>query len=1172
MDGLQSVEDLIKWHVKNGLSAAAVTDHDYLFAWPEFYKKSLDAGIKPILGVELCYNPLGEKSRGYQFHTTLLAKTNEGYRNLIKLASEAATTGFYYRPTYNNDMLEQYHEGIIMLSGCSSGYLAHLILEDKYDEAVRAAKRWRELFKDDFYIELMLHPVYELSSNKIYRKEQEEFILMETKVFGGLQQLSRELNIPCVVTNDAHYTSKKDAELHDIVFTMGQRKKMDDDNRYRLPCPEFYLKTRQEMLSIGFSSDVLDISMEIVDKCNVTIEELNSGKYLMPKYSKLPKDKSEAEHLRDLAYEGLREKGLYDKSEYIERLEYELGVINKLGWPSYFLVLADILDFCKKSNIPRGTSRGSAGGSLVSYCIGITKIDPIRHDLLFSRFMSEDRVSMPDIDVDVSRDRRDEVIEYIADTYGQENVCQIGTIGLLATKAAIKKAATVFSVDFQKANLLTSYIQKPDLSVKEALKIPEVAEMCRRDEEIKRVIDVAAQIENMPQFVGQHAAGIIISPKPITEFIPVRLVDGRIVSQWTMEEIESLGALKLDLLGLKTTDLIWDTLAEIKRNRGIEINVDDIPLDDPKIYELLSKGDTNGVFQVESELCKMYLKKMKPKRFEDVENMLALIRPGPLDAPAPNGSGTMVDEFIRRMHGKSPVVYPHPTTKQALEATFGICIYQEQAMRIAQDMAGFTGSEADSFRRTIAKKLPEEMPIQKERFVQGCLNRGISKHDAERVFDILETFAGYSFNKSHSCGYAYITLQTAWLRANYYPEFMASLLTSVMNVPDKLSVYLRDCHYHGVQVKAPSINTSTDRFVADGEDIRFALSAIKGVGNVAIKAILEEREQNGRFKSFKDFILRLYGNTVNKTVVEALIKSGAFDVLDDGLTRKQMFEALPKIIKAMNSYKGKIKRIEENEAKARLPIEAASFEEVEKEAKKRQKRLKQLAKKRETDRQELIRLIDKALSSCPEEFSITEMAGFEKEILGHYVSYHPLDAYSGFYDSLIAQPQFFVTSTTINNYINQNVMTCGYIATAYRRNISTGFKIDVTLEDWNGSLNVIAYNREAERFRDLLKPHNVVVVTGRVIHYPESNMTYIRLSDCDIAQTEPLKEQVIVFVEQDAFSDVQNYVLQKSTSNGEVCVSIVYNDQSFSCGPIIMREDIKGIHKIKGVHCVIGPI
>lgn len=1624
----------------------AVTEHDYLFSWLELYRKSLDAGIKPILGVELCYTPLGDglrelgsKAREHQFHTTLLAKTNKGYRNLIKLASEAATTGFYYRPTYNDHMLKQYCEDIIMLSGCSSGYLARLILDDKYEEAVAKAQYWRDLLGDDFYVELMLHPVYEFSSNQLYRNEQEEFVKMETKVLAGLQQLSGELSIPAVVTNDAHYVAKSDAELHDIVFTMGQRKKMEDDNRYRYACPEFYLKTKKEMLELGFSSDVLDISLEIADKCNVTIDELDSGKYLMPKYPKLPEGKGEGEHLREMSYKGLKEKGLANKEEYVERLEHELGVINKLGWPSYFLVLADILDFCEKKDIPRGTSRGSAGGSLVSYCVGITKVDPIKHDLLFSRFMSEDRVSMPDIDVDVSRERRDEVIQYIADTYGQENVCQIGTIGLLATKAAIKKAATVFSVDFEKANLLTSYIQGPDLSVKTALKIPEVAEIYQGDPEIKRVMGVATQIENMPQFVGQHAAGIIISPKPIVDFIPVRYVDGRVVSQWTMEEIESLGALKLDLLGLKTTDLIWDTIAEIERNRGISIDVDAIPMDDPKTYGLLAHGDTNGVFQVESELCKMYLKRMRPKRFEDVENILALIRPGPLDAPAPSGSGTMVDEFIRRMHRQSPVTYPHPTTEAALRNTLGICltgdtlvynvktgervpiskvpigmmvqgvdcndnkrstvskvtnwvcngyrdvleikirdgnsikatpnhkfltekgwveacdlrvgdyigtpyklntpftskkygedklrilvnsstkfvpeniflcpedeiafflaclwdcdgytgdklytyksmskqlvydiqhlllrvgvpsvvshwekegswqvlvydlesfnrtvaphlivkqaqgirrqvsvtdnldrqivaddvralrkqesishfspknlsvkpriskgvvrriaeklpnvltnmavrwepivsisdagkelvyditvdrihnfianniivhncVYQEQVMRIAQDMAGFTGAEADSFRRTVAKKRPEEMPIQKEKFVQGCLGREVSKRDAERVFDVLETFSGYGFNKcvsgdtvvyrasanqyvgrkvtvkelcdtwdsntstgkkyrwqglsilglvddrvkpvkliniwsngikdvyrlttvsgnfikatlnhrfltpegwvplknikpgdilyemrkwdrgypiyedevvsieyagreetfdleveehhnfiannivthnSHSCGYAVLTVQTAWLRTHYYPEFMASLLSSVMSVPDKLSLYLRDCHYHSVQVKPPSINTSTDKFVADGDDIRFALSAIKGIGNVALEAILTDRKENGPYQSFRDFILRIYGEAVNKTVLESLVKCGAFDEFEDGLSRKQMTEAVPEIIKAFNSYKGKIKRIEDNEAKAKAPIEGGSLDELEKERIKREERLEQLAKKRVKDKEELLDRIDGALMVEIPEFTSTEMAGFEKELLGHYVSNHPLDAYKDFYNSLIGQPEFFVTSTNIDNYIGETVITCGYIASSYQRRISTGFKIDLTLEDWDGSFRVIAYNQQAERFRDIIKPHNVVVVVGRVIHYSDANMTYIRLDDADIAQKEPLKPHVLVFVEQEAVPDVQNYVLQKGAANGEVYISIVQDNRSITCGPAILRRDINEISNIEGVHCIL---
>ena len=631
------MDDLVNWHVKENLPAVAVTEHDYLFSWLELYKKAKDAGIKPLLGVELCFTPMsieklkqmGSEARSWQFHTTLIAKTNRGYRNLIKLASEAATEGFYYRPNYTKEMLERWHGDIIMLSGCVQGYLPHLILGDKYELAKREASYFQDLLGEDFYLEIMRHPVSTFSDEPRYRKEQEEFVHMETVALAGLEQLSQDLGIPTVATNDAHYVLKADAELHDVVFTMGQRKKLDDAERYRYSCSEFYLKTESEMAELGFSPDVLNRSMEIVNRCeDIVIDELDSGKYFMPAYPHLKEGQSEAECLREMAYKGLAKKGLADKKEYAKRLEHELGVIEKLGWPSYFLVVADIMNFCEREGIPRGTSRGSAGGALVSYCTGITRIDPIEHNLLFSRFLSEDRVSPPDCDLDVSRARRDEIIQYIADTYGEENVCQIGTIGVLATKAAIKKVATVLAVDFDKANLLTSYLPSLpgiDMSVETAKNIAEVAEMCQADPTIRQTMEIAARVEGMPQFVGQHAAGIIISPKPITGFIPVRLVDGRVVSQWTMDEVESLGALKLDLLGLKTTDLISNTLDEIKRNRGIEIDIDSIPMDDLKTYELLSHADVTGVFQLESDLAKMYLKRMKPQQFEDVENFLALI-------------------------------------------------------------------------------------------------------------------------------------------------------------------------------------------------------------------------------------------------------------------------------------------------------------------------------------------------------------------------------------------------------------------------------------------------------------------------------------------------------------------------------------------------------------------
>ena len=600
LDGHQSIDDIIQWCLDNNCKHVALTDHGFMYGSLEFYRKAKKAGLNPIIGLETYYTTrgagnteLGAEERNYQTHLTLLAKSTKGYRNLLKVASLAATVGQYYRPCVDDKILREYSEDIICLSGCISGLIPKLLYKDRWKEAEERALVFRDIFGDNFYLEVQKHPVLEFSENPTHRKQQEEFVKMQDKALDGLKRLSSKLGIPMVATNDAHYTKREDAKIHDVVIAMGSKEKLDDPERFRYSTDQFYMKTTEEMLKI-FPPDVVYRSWDIAEQCDVHIEEAEQTTYLMPVYPNIPEGLTEREFLDQLTQEGLKRLGLTDKEEYQGRLEKELGVSHELVWDRYFLILWEGVGFCEKNGIPVGVGRGSSCGSLVSYALGITKADPIEHNLLFERFLSPNRVGPPDIDLDISKERRQEVIDYVVDLYGRENVAQINTIGLLKTKAAIKKVATAYSLKFSTANLLTSYIpsiQTQDMCIEKALEIPEIQQMYNKDPLIKEVVDVAKEIEDSPQFSGVHAAAVVISPVPLSSIVPVRQAKEALACQWTMDEVESIGLLKMDFLGLRTLDVIDYALDEIERNRGIKIKKEDIPMDDEETYNLLSRAD-----------------------------------------------------------------------------------------------------------------------------------------------------------------------------------------------------------------------------------------------------------------------------------------------------------------------------------------------------------------------------------------------------------------------------------------------------------------------------------------------------------------------------------------------------------------------------------------------------
>ena len=757
LDCTQSIDDIIEWHKKQGLKHVVITDHFYLFGVIDFYKKAKAAGLNPVIGCEMGYTTrymgskeLGAAERDYYHHITLIAKNNIGYKNLLKLNSLAATKGMHYQPMCDLDSLREYSKGIICLSGCYNGVISTYIRNDEYEKAKETAITWHSIFGDDFYLEVMKHPVNQYSEEPEYRKSQEEFVEGEAKILAGIEKISQELDIPMVATNDTHYTTKNQSDVHDILFSAGQTKKLSDTSRYRLSCPEFYLKTEEEMLKL-FPPDVVHRSVEIVEKCSVTIDALDVKKPLLPKYPNLPEGVTEKTYLREMVYKGLEERGKADSQEYVDRIEHELDVINELGWAGYFIILAKILEYCKERKILIGPSRGSAGASAVCWCCYITHVDPIKNDLLFARFLDKSRQDDLDVDVDIPSDYRDEVIDFVVKQYGEEYISQIGTIGTLTGKSAFKKVASTMEIDFKIANEVSSYIDE-DTQLSKFINDPRIKKIIKKEPAVEEALKVAQELEGGKALVGAHAGGVVISPIPITDICPIRKYKGRVVTQWDMDTLHELRLIKYDFLGLKSLTQIENTIKEVKRNRGVEIDLWSIPEDDKKAFDMLSRGDSLGVFQLESNLCREYLKKMQPKRFEDIMAFTSLIRPGPLSQPAPNGGeGTMVDEFIRRMNGESAIEYPHPRAKDALKNTLGVVVFQESVMKITVDVAGFTDMESNTFRSIISKKKTDLMAEQKEKFISGCLENNLSKSDAEKMFDLLETFSQYGLTSNTGC-------------------------------------------------------------------------------------------------------------------------------------------------------------------------------------------------------------------------------------------------------------------------------------------------------------------------------------------------------------------------------------------------------------------------------------
>lgn len=882
LDGLAKIDDLVARTKELGMGAIALTDHGVLYGAVEFYKKAKAAGIKPILGVEAYIAPRDRFSKEpgeRYYHLILLAKNNTGWHNLIKLISRAHLEGFYYKPRADKDILREYRDGLIALSACLSGEVNRMLLYGKKDEARRAVMEYREIFGEgNFFLEIGHHPN----------------IPEVAKIHKDIVALSRETGVPLVATQDIHYLSKDDSEYHDILLAVQTGNRTSDDDRLTLKADDFSLTSPEEMISkFADIPEAIENTVKIAEECNV---ELELNKTILPDFPK-PDGKSANIYLKELVREKIGNRfSKKEQNEEIEkRLNYELGVIEKTGFADYFLIVADMINWAKTHGISVGPGRGSAAGSIVSYILGITDINPLKYGLLFERFLNPERIQMPDVDVDFADRRRDEVLAYLREKYGKDRVAQIITFGTMAARAAVRDAGRAMGLSYDFCDKLAKLVPF-NFKLKEALeKVPELAEAYQTSNDAKKLLDAAGHLEGVARHASVHACGTVISKEPLTDYLPLQLAPqdkDNIITQFEMHSVEDLGLLKMDILGLRNLTVIEETARLVKEIHGENIDIVNLPLDDKKTFELLRAGNTTGVFQFESSGMRRYMKEIKPTEVEDLIALVALFRPGPME---------LIPSFIKRKHGEEKISYLHHKLEPILKNTYGIGVYQEQMMQIARDLAGYTLPEADTLRKAIGKKIKSLLDEQKEKLISGMLKNGIDKRTAQAIWELFPPFARYGFNKSHAACYALIGYRTAYLKAHYPEEFMASLLNTELDDIDRIAVLIREAKESGLEILPPDVNKSFVNFTPEGKTIRFGLLAIKNVGDEITRNIIEERSRGGPFKNFEDLLGRVQHKDLNKKSLESLAKSGALDSL--GIERNQILENIDDVLKFASSLR-----------------------------------------------------------------------------------------------------------------------------------------------------------------------------------------------------------------------------------------------------------------------------
>jgi DNA polymerase-3 subunit alpha len=1036
LDGANKVDKLFQRIKMLKQPAVAMTDHGNMFGAVEFYREAISHGIKPIIGCEIYVAPSSrfEKKgvdRGpkeYNNHLILLAMNKEGYRNLCKLVSLGYMEGFYYKPRIDKELLKELNGGLIALSACLQGEVSQALSSGNIEKAKIAAESYLSMFGDRYYIEVQ--------DNKLAEQEKVNRLLVE---------LARDLSIPVVATNDCHYGERDDFHAHDVLLCVQTGKTVTDDNRLKLDTDELYLKSAEEMIGgFDYCPGAVERTLEIAGRCHV---EMEFGKYHFPTYTP-PKDISLDDYLDELAHSGLDERlaGIDEpelRASYLERLEYELGVIKRMQFPGYFLIVADFINYAKQNGIPVGPGRGSSAGSLVAYALKITDLDPIRHVLLFERFLNPERRSMPDIDVDFCIRGRAQVIQYVKDKYGADRVAQIATFGTLKAKAAIKDVGRALGFTFAETDMIAKLIPAPkqgfDHPLTESMKMePRLPELMKSDPRVKTLIEHALRLEGLVRHASTHAAGVVLSNLPLVDHLPLFVdKEGGIVTQFDMSCVEKIGLVKFDFLGLKTLTLIHDCLKLIEATQGVKIDLERLPLDDKKTYRLLCNGNTTGVFQLESTGIREMTVKIRPNCFEDLVAILALYRPGPLD------SG-MAEEYIKRKHGKENFKYLHPHLEPVLKDTYGVIVYQEQVMQIAQILGGYTMGDADILRRAMGKKDPEEMAAQRERFVEGAREKSIEDKTATEIFDQMETFARYGFNKSHSAAYALVSYQTAYLKSHYAVEFMAALMTSEMGDTDKVIKNLAECREKGIEVLAPDINESRSDFTPVGAKVRFGLAAVKSVGEKAVDVILESRRRDGAFQSLFDFCRRVDLTAVNRRVIENLINCGAFDSTQ--VSRARMIGALDEAIRAGQAH-------QRDQASNQIDI----FTLLGTPGK---------APNRPGD-----------VYPPVKEWSQQELLVFEKEALGFYITGHPLDKYDRMIKKLISGTAAGIKEKPIAG----EVKLVGVVSALKLRNTKKGDRYgSFNLEDKTGFLEVIAWPEIYKKSAELLGSDDPIFIKGKL--------------------------------------------------------------------------------------------
>ena len=1028
LDGAIKLKDLCNFAKENNMPAVAITDHGVMYGALDLYLEAKEAGIKPIIGCEFYVHngDITERdpNNNPRYHLILLAKNNEGYMNLVKLASDAACKGFYMKPRINFELLKEHHEGIICCSACLGGEVLQNLLKGDYEEAKAVAQRYKELFGDDYYIELQDHGLEE-----------------QKRTNPDLIKIAKELGIKMIITNDSHYLRKEDADWHDTLLCMQTQSMKDEENRFHFPNNEFYVKTVSEMRDAfkWMDSETFDEciknTVDIAEQCHVTIK----WEAPLPDFP-VPPNHTTDSYLEELVQQGLKRK--YGEEnitpELKERVKYELSIIEKMGFSAYFLITWDFIHFAKTHDIPVGPGRGSAAGSVVAYALDITDLDPIRHHLLFERFLNPERFSMPDIDTDFCIEKRGEVIDYVVKKYGEDKVCQIITFNTLAARNAFKSVARVFGMEYAKSNRTASLIE--DTIEGSMIEGSELKNLYDTDPEIKRVIDTAKCVEGIKCGIGMHAAGVIISYKPLDQIVPVQpSKDGIIITQYHREILEKMKLLKMDFLGLRNLTMIHKTVKLVKRCQGIDVDINHIPLDDKPTYDMLVRGETVGVFQLESSGMTSLVKKLKPDVFEDLGALVALFRPGPL------GSG-MVDDFVERKHGRQAITYAHPRLEPILKDTYGTMVYQEQIMQIFQVMADYSLGQADQVRRMMGHKDPVAMAAQKDKLVQGSAKYGMKKEDAEDLFEKIENFAQYCFNRAHSSAYAFVAYQTAYLKCHYPVEYLSALLSSVAGDQDKTQAYIEEALKYGIKVLPPDINKSYLEYAPDGHNIRFGLASIKQVGEGVIEEIIKEREENGEYKSIYDYIKRLDTKCSNKKTLEGLIKAGAFASIEK--SRKQLWDNIEYITSTASK-----------ESKAKESGQGSLFDMLGDTAEIDDAKFK--------------------LAGSDEEYDARTLQNFEKEFLGFYVTSHPL---STIRDKL----PFLMTHkiSEIPELPNDKIVTiCGLVTTMRQiptKKDPTKFIRFLTIEDLSGKIEAIAFNGKIAEYGDILQSEQRVIISGKV--------------------------------------------------------------------------------------------